>query len=104
MKTQIPFTHEDDYITTPVTLSDQEKFRTTNKLEIAHAYVQGPLNDTAVYELPEGFKFNGEEYKYAILGATFATPNSDTLYIQLTNHEEVLDKWIEIENQTDENN
>lgn len=98
METQIPFTHEDDFIVAPVTLEDQEKFRTENNLEIAHAYVQGPLNDTAVYELPEGFKANGKPYRYVVLGATFDTPWSDIIYIQLTNHEEVLDKWIEIEN------
>lgn len=74
MKTQIPFTHEDDYITAPVTLADQEKFRTENKLEIAHAYVQGPLNDTAVYELPGSFTHEGEPYRYVVLGAVFDTP------------------------------
>lgn len=102
MKTQIPFTHEDDCITAPVTLADQEKFRTENKLEIAHAYVQGPLNDTAVYELPGGFTHEGEPYRYVVLGAVFDTPWSDVIYIQLTNHEDVLDKWIEVENSDDE--
>lgn len=98
MRNKVPFVHEDDLVISPVTLDDQEKFRKENNLEIAHAYVQGPLNDTAVYELPEGFIHDGKSYRYVVLGAVFDTPWSDMIYIQLTNHEEVLDKWIEIEN------
>lgn len=97
---EIPFAHEDDYIIEDVSLAVQDKFVRGNNLEAPDLFIEGVLNDTTVYVLPDNYVAgNGYPYKFLILGHVYATPNSNMLYIHYTNHESTYEKWADIQDE-----
>ena len=93
---EVPFTYLDDYIIENITLAEQDKLADATGLDGADLFIEGVLNDTAVYSLPTDYVADdGETYKYLVLGYVYATPNSNSLYAQYTNHDYVYDKWEE---------
>lgn len=100
--TEVPFTHPDDYIIEDISLAEQDELAHATGLDGADLFIEGVLNDTTVYDLPSDYVAdNGENYKYLILGHVYATPNSNRLYAQYTNHDDVFDKWESIQNEQD---
>lgn len=101
--TEVPFTHPDDYIIEDISLAEQDEFAHTAGLDGADLFIEGVLNDTTVCVLPAGHVANdGKNYKYLILGHVYATPNSNRLYAQYTNHDDVFDQWETIQNEQEE--
>ena len=96
--TRIPYTHEDDYIIDNISLAKQDEIVQDNNLEHPDLIIEGALNDTTVYVLPNNFTAaDGNTYKFLVLGHVYATPNSNTLYAHYTNHQGVYEKWADIQ-------
>lgn len=98
--TEVPFAHNDDYIINDISLAEQDAIVYDNNLEHPDIIIEGVLNDTTVYVLPDNFTAgNGNTYDFLVLGHTYATPNSNTLYAHYTNHQDVYEKWAEIQDE-----
>lgn len=98
--TEIPFAQENDYIIEDISLAEQDKIVQDNNLEFPDLFIEGVLNDTTAYVLPNNFTAeDGNVYKFLILGYVYATPNSNMLYAHYTNHQDVYEKWAEIQDE-----
>lgn len=99
----IPYTHEDDYIINDISLAEQDAIVHDNNLEYPDLIIEGVLNDTTVYVLPNNFTANdGNTYKFLVLGHVYVTSNSNTLYAHYTNHETVYENWANIQDEQNE--
>ena len=103
--TEVPFAHNDDYIINDISLAEQDAIVHDNNFEFADLIIEGVLNDTTVYVLPDNFTADdGNTYDFLVLGHTYATPNSNTLYAHYTNHQDVYEKWAEIQDEQHKEN
>ena len=94
---EVPFTHPDDYIIEDISLAEQDELAHVTGLDGADLFIEGVLNDTTVYVLPDGYiADDGKNYKYLVLGHVYATPNSNRFYAQYTNHDDVYSEWEDI--------